>query len=152
MLNYQIVEKAPFTIMGIKRRFSSDTSYQEIPKFWDEIMAQGEKCPVMGTFGACIDATGRDFEYWIADVYEPYKEVPEGYDTTVIPGGLWAVFTCKGPLPKSLQDVNTQIWGEWLPALKGYKLAGNYNLEVYNPPAENPEDEESYIWVPLVKE
>ena len=36
MLDYRIVEKAPFTIVGFKRRFNSDTSYQEIPKFWNE--------------------------------------------------------------------------------------------------------------------
>ena len=36
MMDYRIVEKAPFTIVGVKRPFNSDTSYQEIPKFWDE--------------------------------------------------------------------------------------------------------------------
>ena len=36
MLDYRIAWKAPFTVMGIKRRFNSDTSYQEIPKFWNE--------------------------------------------------------------------------------------------------------------------
>lgn len=36
MLDYRIVEKAPFTIVGTKRTFNSDTSYQEIPKFWNE--------------------------------------------------------------------------------------------------------------------
>ena len=50
--------------------------------------------------------------------------------------------------PDSLQSVNTQIWSEWLPAPKGYKLAGNYSLEVYGPPAEDPEEYVSYIWVP----
>ena len=32
MLDYRIVEKAPFTIVGVKRPFNSETSYQEIPK------------------------------------------------------------------------------------------------------------------------
>jgi AraC family transcriptional regulator len=39
MLDYRIVEKAPFTIVGMKRRFNADTSYQEIPKFWNEWMS-----------------------------------------------------------------------------------------------------------------
>lgn len=152
MLDYRIVEKAPFTVVGVKRRFHADTSYQQIPKFWDELMAQGENCPVMGKYGLCMDMDGKDFDYWIADDYVPWKDVPEGCDWTVIPGGLWAQFTCKGPLPDSLQSVNTQIWSEWLPALRGYKLAGNYSLEVYGPPAEDPEENENYIWVPLEKE
>ncbi|MBO5569473.1 MAG: GyrI-like domain-containing protein [Clostridia bacterium] len=48
--------------------------------------------------------------------------------------------------------MNTQIWSQWLPTLKGYALAGNYLLEVYGPPAEKPEDYECYIWIPLKRE
>ena len=36
MLDYRIVERAPFTIVGMKRSFDSDTSYQEIPKYLNE--------------------------------------------------------------------------------------------------------------------
>ena len=149
MLDYRISEKAPFTIVGIKRRFNSDTSYDEIPKFWNEWLAQGEKRSIMGTFGVCIDMDGKNFDYWIADVYFPWEEIPEGCETRVIPGGMWAQFRCT---LKTLQSVNTQIWSEWLPALKGYKLAGDYDIEVYSPPAGNPEDSVCYIWVPLKKE
>ena len=151
MLDYRIVEKAPFTIVGAKRRFNSDTSYQEIPKFWAEYMDQGEKRPIMGTFGVCVDMGGKDFDYWIADLYKPWKDLPEDCETYQIPGSLWAQFICNGPLPDSLQSVNTKIWSEWLPALQGYELAGKYNLEVYGPPTENPEDYVSYIWIPLKK-
>ena len=148
MLDYCIVEKAPFTVMGVKRRFNDETSYQEVPKFWDEWMAQGENRPVMGAFGVCWDMDGHDFDYWIADLYMPWEDVPEGCETLVIPGGLWAVFACRGPIPDEFQKLNTKIWSEWLPSLKGYKLAGNYNLEVYCPPKDNV----NYIWIPLVKE
>ena len=150
MLDYRIVEKAPFTIVGFKRRFNTDTCYEEIPKFWNEWTR--DMHGLKGVFGVCFDEKdGREFDYWIADNYVPWEEIPEGCETKVIPGGLWAEFLCKGPLPQSLQSVNTQIWSEWLPNLKGYALAGNYSLEVYSPPAENPEDTESYIWIPLKK-
>ncbi len=152
MLEYRIVEKAPFTVMGIRRRFNSETSYREIPKFWDEWKAQGEKCPPLGIYGVCMDMDGKDFDYWIADNYIPWEEIPEGCGTVVIPGGLWAEFPCRGPLPDSLQSVNTQIWSQWLPALKGYRLAGNYSLEVYSPPTEDPQDWVNYIWIPLKKD
>ena len=147
MLDYRIVEVAPFTIVGLKRRFNSETSYQEIPKFWREVM--GAESPVMGTFGLCTDMDGKDFDYWIADLYRPWEDIPEGCETRVVPGGLWAQFRCQGPLPESLQSVNTQIWTEWLPALKGYELSGDCHLEYYAPPTEKPEDELSFIWVPL---
>ena len=147
MLDYRISEKAPFTVIGVKRRFNSDTSYQEIPKFWNEWLAQGENRPVMGSFGICIDMDGKNFDYWIADMYLPWKEIPEGCETRLIPGGLWAQFRCT---LKTLQTVNTQIWSEWLPSLKEYSLAGDYDLEFYMEPDENGECE-CYIWVPLKK-
>jgi len=147
MLDYRIVEKAPFTIVGIKRRFNSETSYQEIPKYWSAWMSDMKG--LKGMFGVCLDMDGRDFDYWIADLYEPWKDIPAGCGTHQIPGGLWAEFTCRGPLPDSLQRVNTQIWSEWLPALTGYQLAGNYSIEIYMPPAVKPEDNVSYICIPL---
>ncbi|WP_029231767.1 AraC family transcriptional regulator [Butyrivibrio sp. VCB2006] len=149
MLDYKIVEKAPFTIVGVKRPFNSETSYQEIPKFWDEWLAKGEKRSIMGTFGVCIDMKGKDFDYWIADLYFPWEEIPEGCETRVIPGSLWAQFPCK---ISTLQDTNTKIWSEWLPALKGYSLMGEYDLEVYLPPEEESDEMTVYIWVPLKKD
>jgi len=104
-----------------------------------------------GVFGVCLDMDGKDFDYWIADLYTPWEELPNGCETCQIPGGLWAQFPCKGPLPHSLQSVNTQIWSEWLPSLRGYTLAGGYSLELYMPPADNPADTLSYIWMPLKK-
>ena len=149
MLDYRIVEKAPFTVVGLKRRFDSETSYMEVPKFWGE-WAKDMK-GLKGMFGICSDMDGKLFDYWIADLYLPWEDIPEGLSTFQIPGGLWAIFKCEGPLPDSLQKVNTQIWTEWLPSLKGYKLAGNYSLEFYLPPAKDPADTVSYIGVPLEK-
>ena len=148
MLDYRIVEKAPFTIVGVKRPFHSDTSYQEIPRFWDKWLAQGEDRPVMGTFGLCLDMRGKEFDYWIADLYFPWEDIPEGCRTRVIPGSFWAQFPCT---LETLQDTNTKIWSEWLPALQGYALAGDYDIEVYLPPEEGSRDMRVYIWVPLKK-
>ena len=148
MMDYRIVEKAPFTVVGVKRPFNSDTSYQEIPKFWDEWLAQGEKRSVMGTFGVCSGTGDKDFDYWIADLYFPWEEIPAGCETKVIPGSLWAQFPCT---IRTLQDTNTKIWSEWLPALQGYALAGDYDIEVYLPPEEGSGDMKVYIWVPLKK-
>lgn len=148
MLDYRIVEKAPFTIVGVKRPFNTDTSCQEIPEFWNEWLAQGEKRPIMGTFGVCLDMKGKEFDYWIADMYFPWEEIPEGCEIRVIPGSLWAQFPCTD---KTLQDTNTRIWTEWLPALQGYSLAGDYYSEVYLLPEDGSKDMKVYIWIPLKK-
>ncbi len=150
MLDYRIKELAPFTIVGIQKKFNPDTSYEDIPKIWHEW--ELDKKGLDGMFGICVDENGKEPVYWIADNYVPWKDVPDGCETTVIPGGLWAQFKCRGPLPESLQRVNTQIWSEWLPALKGYQLAGSYSVEVYTAPKENSGESVSYIWIPLKKE
>ena len=151
MLEYKIVEKAQFTVMGRTRRFNTETSYEEIPKFWKEHIASGENKTVCGMYGICADIDGKNFDYLIADNYLPWNEVPEGYETRVFPQGTWAVFPCHGALPKALQEVNTKIWSEWLPSCKAYKFAGNYNIELYTPLHENPEDDYSEIWIPVEK-
>lgn len=98
-----------------------------------------------------MDSDGKNFDYLIADNYIPWNEIPKDYVIKVIPAGTWAVFPCHGALPKALQDLNTKIWSEWMPSCKAYKLAGNYNIELYTPPCENPENNYSEIWVPVEK-
>ena len=147
MLDYRIVEKAPFTIVGFKRRFNTDTCYEEIPKFWNEWTR--DMRGLKGVFGVCFDEKdGREFDYWIADNYVPWAEIPEGCETKVIPGGLWAQFPCT---IRTLQETNTKIWSEWLPGLSGYTLAGEYDIEVYLPPEEGSEEMKTEIWIPLKK-
>ena len=75
--------------------------------------------------------------------------MPPGFVTHVVPAGTWAIFPCRGALPKALQDVNTRIWSEWLPARTEYALAGRYNLEVYIHPGDNTHETYSEIWVPV---
>ncbi|MBQ9948467.1 MAG: AraC family transcriptional regulator [Oscillospiraceae bacterium] len=152
VMEYKIVEKSAFTVIGRSGMFNTETSYQEIPEFWAEHYRNGGGEIICGMYGVCMDSDGKNFEYLIADDYRPWKEVPSGYRTRVIPAGTWAVFPCRGALPKALQDVNTQIWTEWLPSCKEYKLGGNYNLEVYlTPPQPDPNDNYCEIWVPVEK-
>lgn len=151
MLEYRIVEKSQFTVMGKSRKFNTETSYDEIPKFWKEHMESGGSSVVCGMYGICMDSDGKDFDYLIADNYIPWNDIPKGYETRVFPAGTWAVFPCHGALPKALQDVNTKIWSEWMPSCHAYKLADNCSIEMYTPPCENPEDNYNEIWIPVEK-
>lgn len=152
IMDYKIVEKAAFTVIGKSRRFLYENSYQEIPKFWQEHMSSPEAAKLMGMYGLCIDTEEKDFEYYIADDYCPMKNYPEGYVTRTLPAGTWAVFPCRGPIVETLQSTNTRIWNEWLPNCKEYKLAGNYNIEAYvDPPHDDPKDDYCEIWIPVEK-
>ncbi len=145
IMEYKIVEKAAFTIMGKARSFNTETSYTEIPAFWQEHYCTGGGEIIKGVFGACVDSDGKNFDYFIADLYIPCAEIPDGCMTYTFPAGTWAVFPYHGECPEALQSVNTKIWSEWVPNCKEYELSGNYNIEFY----ESPENGE--IWVPVKK-
>lgn len=154
-MDYKIVEKEAFTVMGVGKRVRYETSFTEIPRFWDEYY-QTEKCKVVsGMYGICYEDKGKeDFEYIIADNYIPCNDIPEGFETLVIPKLTWAVFPCRGALPKALQDVNTKIFSEWLPNNNMYEIAAQYNIEMYSSCSDfekGTRDEEYYceIWIPI---
>ena len=157
IMDYKIVEKDSFTIMGVSRMFKYDNATMKIPQFWTEYYQTGKGKFVCGMYGICIDESMVDsdeFEYLIADNYNPCLEIPDGFVTKVIPKHTWAIFACKGAMPKSLQDVNKKIFSEWLPNCRDYEIAAGYNVEMYTNIADYPQgnqDENYYseIWIPV---
>ena len=158
LMNYKIIDKESFTVLGASKKFEYENCKQEIPLFWQEHYAKGHGKYVGGMFGINIDEQmGNDsLEYLIADLYNPNTEITEGFVTRTIPAFTWAVFSCDGPLPTALQDVNTKIFSEWLPALKEYEFAAGYCVEMYDAADKYPrgvqdENYHSEIWIPIRK-
>lgn len=126
-----------------------------ILQFWQEHY-KGKGQTVTGMYGINIDEEmGQDsFEYLIADLCDADKVASEDFVVKTIPSFTWAVFPCKGALPTALQNVNTKIYSEWLPALKEYELAAGYCVECYGDPskyAKGTQDENYYceMWIPV---
>ena len=158
IMDYKIVKKEEFTVVGKSKNFGYENAKEEIPQFWQQFYTEGNGKYVCGMFGINIDEKmGRDtFEYLIADMYNPVMDVPEGFVTKTIPAFTWAVFPCKGAMPEALQDVNKRIFAEWLPALKDYEFAAGYCVEMYEDPSKyqkGTRDENYYseIWIPVKK-
>lgn len=152
----KIVKKASFTVVGMSKIIKMEDGYKECPAFWDELIEKGVNNYLAGTYAICIDddAPAGSFKYMIAEDYIPSKEMGEGFETVVIPENTWAVFPCKGPLPKTLQEVNSKIYSEWLLGNSDYDLAGTYDIEFYTNPADYPngnKDDNYYceIWLPV---
>lgn len=157
-MDYKLTKKDSFTVMGVAKRFAYDGAKEVIPEFWREHYEKGNGRYVCGMFGVNIDEAmgGSEFEYMIADPYNPILNVPEGFVTRTIPAFTWAVFPCRGAMPASMQDVNTKIFSEWLPALKEYEFAAGYCIEMYDDTRKYPKgtaDENYYaeIWIPIKK-
>lgn len=158
LMDYKIMKKDSFTVIGVEKSFKYEDAMQAVPAFWKEFFEAGKEKHVCGTYGINHDESmeGDVFEYLIGDNYNPAEEVPEGFVTRVIPEFTWAVFPCRGSMPKTMQDVNRKIYSEWLPACKEYEIAAGYCVEMYEDPAKYPNgtmDENYYteIWIPVKK-
>ena len=158
LMDYKIVRKEEFTVIANAKTFPYEGAKESIPQFWQEHFQSGKGAVVCGWYGINIDLEmgQENFEYLIADPYNPQKEVPEGYEIRTIPAFEWAVFPCRGAMPTALQDVNTKIYTEWLPALKEYEFAAGYCVEYYDDPTKYEKgtlDENYYceIWIPIRK-
>lgn len=163
-MDYVVEKMEKMKVIGYERRFSYETAYQEIPKFWSEfsndcmngkndekVQAAVEEC-MIGEFGICIEdnSMGKDFLYMIAGKYNG-GNVPEGMKVFELPELEWAKFKCTGPMPGALQAVNTQIFKEWLPGNPDYEIATGMNIEWYSNGDISAIDYESEIWIPVKK-
>lgn len=166
-MDYTVERMKGFKVIGFEREFSMETSYQEIPKFWDEI-CQSKISPLcakgkpeneeeemicnccIGKYGVCLDDIGGGrFRYLIAGDYM-HGKVPAGMTVFEFPDMEWAKFTCKGPMPGALQSVNTKIFNEWLPGNEEYEIAMGANIEWYSAEGNTSDaDYESAIWLPV---
>ncbi len=154
-------------LIGFQKEFYSENSYEEIPKYWDEICEKYaynvyagnppanayEKALIdncIGEYAVCIDdISGNTFRYLIAGKYTG-GDVPEGMVLYEFPAGEWAVFDCIGPMPDALQDLNTKIFKEWLPGNPEYELYGNATVEWYDCIGDKDDpDYHSAIWIPV---
>ncbi len=157
-MDYKIIDKDAFTVMGLSKTFKYESATVDVPKLWKEYFNSGKDRVVCGLYGINMDLEmgGNEFNYMIADNYIPTLEVPEGFITRVIPKHTWAVFPCVGPSAKTIQEINEKIFTEWLPNNKNYEIAEGYNIEMYEDPTKYPngvEDENYYgeIWIPVKK-
>ena len=157
-MEYRIVDKGAFSMMGRERTFGYENCMAEIPAFWGEHFASGGQKVVCGRYGVNIDENVNDssFEYMIADPYDPASDIPAGYTVRAIPAYTWAVFPCKGSMVEKLQKLNRQIFSEWLPANTEYAIATGMCIEMYSDPREykfGTSDENYYceLWIPVNK-
>lgn len=157
-MDYRITKKEAFTVLAAAKEFHYENANQDIALFWQEHQTSGRGKFVCGMFGINIDPqmSYETFEYLIADIYNPSIDIPDGFTVRTIPAFTWAVFPCKGALPQSMQNINTKIFSEWLPALQDYEFAAGYSVEMYDMPSKYPNgvnDENYYteIWIPVKK-
>jgi AraC family transcriptional regulator len=149
-MEYKIVKKEALRIAARTRQFDSDKAQAEIPGFWTEYMRDGSHEKVCGMMGICAEAKDGRTLYGIGCPEEYIKELPKGFETIEIPAYTWAVFTCRGAMPKAIQEMWGRIYSEWLPEAD-YELIPSYDIELYTEGDTSSDEYISEIWIPVKK-
>lgn len=140
--------KEAFKVIGFSTVIRPEEGYVKCPEFWDKEYAKKyerlwktmrpeteEERAIcdnrIGMLALCIDGDGK-FEYMIAGFYQG-GNVPEGMKLYEFPESDWMVFSAKGPLPASLQQLNTDVWQKWYPNEgQAYEANGKTTVEFYS--------------------
>ena len=162
MMDYKIVEKEAFEIIEKVEAHSieNDVNAKSIPDFWTKSHNDGTVKTLLENttdrtfiFGVCYGNNSdcaKTFDYSIGAVYNPKTAVPKGFRKNIIPARTWAIFECKGAMPKAMQDMWHKITSEFFPT-SGYQPTYEMDIEAYTEGDMGGSDYRSEIWIPVVK-
>ncbi|TVX99838.1 AraC family transcriptional regulator [Cohnella terricola] len=162
-MNYRIVEKRPFRIVGMMKRvpiqFHGVNS--EIASMWKNLTSEDisqlkmlSNVEPLGLIQASTNfSEARMEEKGELDHYigvATTKECPAHLVTLEVPAATWAVFEAVGPFPDTLQNVWGRIYSEWFPSASyelamGPEMLWNESKDVSSP------NFKSEIWIPVIK-
>ncbi len=161
-MNYRIVEKEAFSIVGLKKRVPLifEGVNPEIAGMWQSLtpeMIQQLKSlsniEPSGIISASTNFSERATENSELDHYigaATINECPENMSQLKVEASTWAVFEAVGPFPETLQNVWGRIYSEWFPSssyeqTEGPEILWNADKDTTSPTFR------SEIWVPVKK-
>ncbi|MEK4293438.1 AraC family transcriptional regulator [Paenibacillus sp. FSL R5-0914] len=162
-MNYRIIEKESFCIVGITRRVPIQFNgvNPEIASMWKSLTSDDidqlkklSNVEPQGLIQASMNfSEGRMEEKGELDHYvgvATTKECPENLTKLDVPAATWAVFEAVGPFPDTLQNVWGRIYSEWFPTAnyelaRGPEILWNEIKDISSPTFR------SEIWIPVLK-
>jgi AraC family transcriptional regulator len=162
-MNYRIVEKDAFSIVGIMKRVPIlfHGVNPEIAAMWgtlnEQLIKELKELSNVEPTGLISASTnfseGRMEERGELDHYigvATTKACPSHLTRLEVPASTWAVFEAVGPFPDTLQDVWGRIYSEWFPSSSyeskpGPEILWNEHKDVTSPTYR------SEIWIPVIK-
>lgn len=163
VMDYRIVEKEAFRIVGIMKRVPIVFSgvNPAIAEMWESLdeekidrLKSISNVEPRGLLSASVNFSGgRMEEKGGLDHYigaATTAACPEGMAQLEVAASTWAVFEAVGPFPDTLQNVWGRIYSEWFPAAnyelnEGPEILWNEQKDVTSPKFR------SEIWIPVVK-
>jgi len=161
-MNYRIVEKEGFAIVGLMRRVPLlyHGVNPHITAMWqslnDELIATLKGLSNVEPFGLLSASTnfsegrqeGGELDHTIG--VATTRSAPAGLTRLPVPAATWAVFESVGPFPKTLQNVWGRIYSEWFPSSSYELVPGPEILWNESKDTESPTFR-SEIWIPVRK-
>ena len=162
-MNYRIVEKDAFHIVGIKKRVPIvfDGVNPEIAAMWQSLNSEMiillknlSNVEPLGLINASVNFSAErmeekgELDHYIG--VATTRDYPNNLTNIEVPALTWGVFEAVGPFPATLQDVWGRIYSEWLPSsiyevAQGPEILWNEHKDVTSP------NFKSEIWIPIVK-
>ncbi len=134
------------------------SNFKQIPQFWDQFMSEktADKIPAKKDmkvcYGICDDYNFAEgtFAYIIAYEVTSHENIPPGLIAKTIPEAEYAVFTAKGKIPSSVQNMVGYIYGEWLQN-SDYVRSDTPEFEYYDERVTGDENCEVDIYIPVIR-
>ncbi len=167
-MDYRIVHKNPFQIVGFKKRIA--LQFEGVNPQMESVAARLTP-EIIAELKALCDTEPKGMLNISADYVDGYYEQPqEGmeldqyigvattkpaptdseYDTLQVAESDWAVFTVVDPFPKTMQDAWARIYAEWLPS-SDYELVKGPSLVWFDNPDLTRPDCKNEIWIAASK-
>ena len=162
-MNYRIVEKGPFKIVGFKKRVPiifngvnpeiAKMTELLTPEVIKKLKALSNVEPTGIISASANFSEGRMEEKGELDHYigvATSSDETAEFDVLKVEDSTWAVFESIGPFPETLQNVWGRIYSEWFPssgyeAVPGPEILWNESQDTENPCLR------SEIWIPVRK-
>lgn len=125
-MNYRIEKRTCLELSeNLPNVWEIEKNMEIIPSFWNKAAVDGtiEKlCPVMNgdikEMMVYATALHRIIEYFIA--VNSHSDIPEDMEEYIVAERTWAVFYGEGECPSAIQNLEKDIYTDWLPS-SGYE-------------------------------
>jgi len=134
-ISLRIVSRPAFRLAGIKIRTDMQAAAKDVKKLWREVLPQirelsADKNDAAYGISWVVDPDTRSFDYCAAFKTGRNSVLPEQFEETLIPAGLYA--ECALPSREALHRLYSYLYYEWLPSQKDQvDIGGTPCYEVY---------------------
>ncbi|NUL45224.1 AraC family transcriptional regulator [Cellulosimicrobium funkei] len=158
-VEHRIIEKAAFTVVGVKTRVPlihegdnaaiADFERSIDPTIRTQLTELSDQEPA-GSVAVTVNideprAEGSYLDYWRAAATT--RPTPAGMNSLDVPAGLWVVFDTEGDFPEALQQLWADAATEWFPA-NPYRWAPGPELLSVRPD-ESGTSGRGQLWIPI---